>query len=335
MKIKILTTLLIVTALWLTACTKDDAGQETVVTPSPSGQTLQLESVTRSGSIAATLQNIKVLMAPDDKADTYYEGSFVKTTNGWDHFVSVNVPNYHIYGYMPGDQFSASLSPLPGSANGFQSGAVMTFTDLPAAVSENFCIVTSVKNTKPTDDDPFVLGNYAFENIHNKVSLHLDHLYAGLVFKVALGNNRNYSDLRTIKLDTLKIRTKQVEKAVVTFRQGKQLADGDIAYTFATGKSAECPFYEGGGVLAAPADTVKAMAGYVPQLYDDLELVAVYTVYNKAGKQVRTHTKVANKIPMKSLLSRGQMYTFVVTVEPSYLYQLSDDDLNNPDISIN
>ena len=58
------------TALLLTACTKDDAGQESVVTPTSQptdGQKIQLEAVTRGDATPVTLENIKVLMTSDTK----------------------------------------------------------------------------------------------------------------------------------------------------------------------------------------------------------------------------------------------------------------------------
>ena len=83
MKNKILAMLLIATALLLTACSKDEAGQNVIVEPTPpSAQPLQLKAVTRGGTIDAKMENIKVLMAADDKGTSYYEGSFVKTDKG-------------------------------------------------------------------------------------------------------------------------------------------------------------------------------------------------------------------------------------------------------------
>ena len=35
-----------------------------------------------------------------------------------------------------------------------------------------------------------------------------------------------------------------------------------------------------------------------------------------------------------SALTRGKKTTLVLTVEPTYLYQISDDELDNPSISL-
>ena len=335
--IRILTTLMMATALLLTACTKDDAGQESVVTPTPQpadGQKIQLEAVTRGDATPVTLENIKVLMTSDTKPGTYHEGSFVRTSNGWDNYVSVSEKNYHVYGYMPGQKFNATLSARPGTT-GFSTGAVMTFTDLPAVIGSNLCVITSVRNKVPSTNDPFVLGNYAFQNLDNKISLHLDHLYASLVFQVSIGSGRNYCDLRTIKLTALKLRTKKLQEAAVTFVQGRNLTDADIQYTYAAGdEKVECLFYEDGGVLSSPTDLIKATSFFVPALYNDLELVAIYDVYDKKGNLVHANRKAINKLTVPKL-GRGQQYTINLTVEPTYLGQLSDGDLDNPDVKIN
>ncbi len=340
MKNKILAMLLIATALLLTACSKDEAGQNVIVEPTPpSAQPLQLKAVTRGGTIDAKMENIKVLMAADDKGTSYYEGSFVKTDKGWDPLVSADAKSYHVYGYMPGDLCKVSLSPLQNSTNGLRSGAVMTLTDLPIATGSNFCVITSVKEAPPTATDPFVIGNYAYDNSSSKntISLHLDQLFASLVFQMSIGNTRGYSDLRTIKVTKLQIRSKKLAKAVVTFRQALTnaeipLTDADIQYTYADGK-ADCPFYDEGGVLNTPDDVIKATCFYVPELYNDLELVTAYDVYDKKDHLVRS-SEVANKLPLSSKLQRGQQYTFKLTIEPSYIYQLHDADLDNPDVKI-
>jgi hypothetical protein len=246
---------------------------------------------------------------------------------------------YHVYGYMPGQKFNATLSARPGTT-GFSTGAVMTFTDLPAAIGSDLCVITSVRNKVPSSSDPFVLGNYAFENLDNKMSLHLDHLYASLAFQVAIGSGRNYCDLRTIKLTALKLRTKKLQETAVTFVQGQivqgqTLTDADIQYTYAAGdEKAECLFYEDGGVLSSPTDLVEATSFFDPELYNDLELVAVYDVYDKKGNLVHANRKAINKLTVPKL-GRGQQYTINLTVEPTYLGQLSDGDLDNPDVKIN
>ena len=329
MKIKILTTLMTTAAVLLTACSSDETGHSQGRTEAPAGEPLQLVSVTRGSATDAVLGDIKVLMTPDVKPGTYYEGSYVKTETGWQHLVSVNAEKYHIYGYMPGNHVSASISML---CDDYKTGAVLTFSDLPAATPHDVCLVTSVKKDV---DDAFVQGNYALDNTDNAntVSLHLDHLMASVAFKVAIGSSRNYSDLRSIKLKTLSLQTTKLTKTLVTFRQGSALTDDDIVFTLDATKKQECPIYTDGEWLKVPTDTIRATGYFVPALSNALELVAEYDVYDKQDHLVRSGCKAVSKLPMNAL-SRGQQFMLKLTIEPTYLYQLSDTDLDNPTIMI-
>ena len=327
MKIKILITLILTTAVLLTACSDEDTNQGKV--EAPAGMSLQLSLVTRGGVTTADMSDIKVLMTPDEKPGTYYEGSFVKTENGWQHLVSVNMERYHIYGYMPGNHTSATISMLDGN---YQNGAVLTFGELPAATPYDVCLVTSVKKTV---DDAFVPGNYALDNSDNTntVSLHLDHMMASVSLKLALGSNRNYCDLRSVKLKTLGLKTSKLTKTDVTFRQGQVLTDNDIAFTLDDANQVECPLYKSEEWLKIPTDTICVTGYFVPSLSDALELVAEYDVYDKKDNLVRSGCKALSKLPLPAL-TRGQQFMLKLTIEPTYLYQLSDEDLNNPKIKI-
>ena len=320
--------LMMTAAVLLTACSDEEAGQGSV--EAPEGRPLQLSSVTRGGIIDADLGNIKVLMMPDAKSGTYYEGSYVKTETGWQHLVSVNSEHYHIYGFMPGDKVSATPSMLEGN---YKTGAVLTFDGLGAATPHDVCLITSVKKSA---DDAFIPGNFALDNSDNTntVSLHLDHLMASVAFKVALGNSRNYADLRSIMLKTVSLKTKTLTKCAVTCRQGLPLTESDIAFTLDTENRTACPVFTGEGWLKAPADMVEVTGYFVPSLYNDLELVTEYDVYNKKGDLVRSDCKASNSLSLPSL-NRGQQYTIKLTIEPTYLGQLSDGDLNDPVIKIN
>lgn len=329
MKIKILTTLMMTAAVLLTACSSDETGQSQGRTEVPAGEPLQLVSVTRGSATDAVLGDIRVLMTPDAKPGTYYEGSYVKTETGWQHLVSVNSEKYHIYGYMPGNHVSASISML---GDDYKTGAVLKFDDLPAATPHDVCLVTSLKKDV---DDAFVPGNYALDNTDNAntVSLHLDHLMASVAFKVALGSSRNYCDLRSVKLKTLGLKTSKLTKTDVTFRQGQVLTDNDIAFTLDDANQVECPLYKSEEWLKIPTDTICVTGYFVPSLSDALELVAEYDVYDKKDNLVRSGCKALSKLPLPAL-TRGQQFMLKLTIEPTYLYQLSDTDLDNPTIMI-
>lgn len=64
-------------------------------------------------------------------------------------------------------------------------------------------------------------------------------------------------------------------------------------------------------------------------------LRSTYDVYDKAGNKIRKDCTAENKLSLTSDLSRGKMHTVNITVTPTYLYVLSDPDLDNPTVTIN
>ena len=80
------------------------------------------------------------------------------------------------------------------------------------------------------------------------------------------------------------------------------------------------------------------------QIAQGLSLVCTYDVYavdafndNKIGTRVRENCVAVNSLAgMEALakMKRGKKTSLSLTVEPTYLYQLSDDELNNPTIKV-
>ena len=74
-----------------------------------------------------------------------------------------------------------------------------------------------------------------------------------------------------------------------------------------------------------------------------LTLVCTYDVYaidivnNKIGSRVREDCVAVNDLSGLTglvTMTRGQKTTINLTVEPTYLYQLSDDEIDNPRIKV-
>ena len=65
-----------------------------------------------------------------------------------------------------------------------------------------------------------------------------------------------------------------------------------------------------------------------------LNLVCTYDVYNKKGTKVRENCVAENDLSgLKDVtIARGKKVVVNLTVEPTYLYQLSEDELDNPTI---
>ena len=67
----------------------------------------------------------------------------------------------------------------------------------------------------------------------------------------------------------------------------------------------------------------------------NLSLTTTYDVYDMAGVNLGERTSV-NKVQFNmAAVSPGLKIPLVLTVKPTYLYILSDNDLNNPIITVN
>jgi len=85
---------------------------------------------------------------------------------------------------------------------------------------------------------------------------------------------------------------------------------------------------------------------FIPHGVTKLILTSTYDVYDKnvttehlEGNLIRKDCKATNTIPLSvidrfSEASRGTRYTINMTIKPTYLYMLSDPDLNNPSVEI-
>ena len=74
------------------------------------------------------------------------------------------------------------------------------------------------------------------------------------------------------------------------------------------------------------------------------EMTATYNVYDRNGNLIRKDCEAKNVLKLTKSdsdqilpggLAHGQKYTFNLTVNPTYLYVLSDPDLDNPTVTIN
>lgn len=319
----------------LGACSADDTGKQ-----QHDGDTrLRLAAVTRSAATDADMANIRLFMTRDHTDNTYYEGLFEHVAdNRWNSLVTVTAAKYHIYGFMPDGRLQATIEPV---AAGFESGALLTLNGTQAVTPDDYCVITSVK--KPTEPD-YATGSFAYDNLNdvddadqNSICLRLEHLYAGLVLKVALGSSgwRDYSTLRSIRLRRLALETKPLSKVSVLLTEGVGI--GSIGYVEADGEAQPFTVFdsaeEGLKELNTAADTLSRTARVAPTLAGNLTLTADYDVYDKKGKLLREVRNLRNRLALPAI-ERGHELVLKLSIEPTYLYQLSDDDLDNPTVKI-
>lgn len=272
-----------------------------------------------------------------------------------------------------GNSFACELSPLATADNSaYSAGATMTFKRLPNVNANDLCIVVGASNGKSSyraDADYSVeelsYGNFTYAaepvgnvNSRNYVYLLFDHLYAAL--RVNMRVHGDYDELRTIKLKELRLQTyaddtptANVKKNDVTItlrnnNEGNNPIE-QIAYTPVDDEDEEgTAFYQSEeGTRLQFGNYLSFQGHFLPQNVTKLALTSVYDVYDKNvtaqhpdGNLIRKDCMATNTIVLKDLISgqnqaaRGRRYTIYMTIQPTYLYVLSEPDLDNPSVTL-
>jgi hypothetical protein len=236
----------------------------------------------------------------------------------------------------------------------YEAGAVMTFTDLPPVLGGDFSVVTGLlqlnldNEGNVSENGSLAEGNFGYtgkQNGKNFVCLMLDHLYSCVRFNFKVDNN--YSKLRTIKLTKVELKSESqlTYPLVVTFKAGENCnvswsAAGPYASDYAELFNAAA-----GEELLLPSvsDTDESHVVVVDGFFapfsdisDYLVIKCTYDVYDKEGNKTRGNCVAENKLPANRLtLGLNQRTTLTLTVNPTYLYVMSDPDASDPPIVVN
>ncbi len=346
--------LLTAAMMLLSACSSDDPEAQTVTTGNePVGKVVQLMSYASPFTDKAlshraapagftaytpdktTSMGFYMLLPADWTApNTPKEEKIIYNNNKWYAYFDVD-PNktYTVYGYMPktGDM-SSSLAKSTADA------ATLTITGIKPVTTDDICIITGVKDT----DEGLKEGQFSWswpipssEEENYKIHVLMDHLYAGAQFNLKI--DTEYASLRTIKLKTMTLSTdKGSVNAVISLTHNETGASpvSDVTYTASGSSDAVVIFNNDEGVALDKTTPMSINACFAPTLSGNLTLVSTYDVYDSKGNLIRQNcTAPPNKIPNLEA-ARGQRVQVNITVSPSYLYVMSDPDLNNPTIKI-
>ena len=281
--------------------------------------------------------------------------TFSCVNGAWNSQVSVtNGITYYIYGYMPvNDNITCTISKLSENDD-YSKGAKLNFTNLPPVMAGDFSVVTGVKQVS-TETVNLEAGLFSYEGKatgSNFVCLMLDHLYSCISFKFLV--NEVYSQLRTIKLKKVELKTKSqiTYPLTITLRQKPEtVLPGYEPYTIQWGNQTSRPndyvtlFTSEEGELLPM--TNKTVDGYFAPFQEDianaLVLRCTYDVYDKNittehpdGNLVRANCEAVNKLPENRVIAGlNKQTTITLTVNPTYLYVLSEPDLDNPTVVVN
>lgn len=266
--------------------------------------------------------------------------------------------NYYIYGFIPKEVVTGSTSISPYNSD-YQNGAVITLNGISSVTPSDICVAVAAGNGDASGPAAgYGIGKFfhqASTGETNYIYLLFDHLYASLRFSFTV--DATYNDLRTIKLKKLQLQSasmKQKVNATITLVANSEEASPISSVSFSDGS--DLAMGPGDGILFDDATnpvvlttTASNFLGcFAPALSSSTSpvftLTSTYDVYDKpadSGEKhlIREDCTATNTITLSGLttpltMTRGKMLTIKLTVNPTYLYMLSEPDLDNPTITI-
>lgn len=253
---------------------------------------------------------------------------------------SIEPGTYYVYGFMPAED--ANNWAIAPRNNDYAQGAVLTINGLSAVSPGDVCVIVGVKkasnNELDIEDVDINLGKFEFTSVATEnesyAYLLLDHIYSGLNFKFSV--DPDYNELRTIKLKRIALTSKGSVKTVnatvnVTPTTGGSNPLGTITFTpVSIGDVEPAALYDGERELSTTPE--EFLACIAPGMDLMFELETDYNVYDKKGNLIREVRALKNNVTISAdAMTAGQYHTVSVVVKPTYLYVLSEQDLENPD----
>lgn len=334
---------LIAGGLLLSGCT--DKSEELSL-PSPEPQPpieevsqLELRAVTRTdGATPFTNdQNISIFLTTPTELES--SGQFSYSATGWSSSVLVKEERqYYLYGYMPSSVSGSVSVSATDLNNDYSKGVDLTLSGMPAISSDDICMIVGVQRVTNTESSPAVtIGNFSYRSGikgQNKVNLLMAHLYSGLELKFMIGEE--YAKLRSIHLKNVTLKcTYPTVDATVNIRKGQGLGSPTFEKTSGSSNSNQTAvMLNEEKVLDTTTDEITTNMAYCAPILADgtsLTITSEYDVYDKSGPIDSRESTNTVKIAA-SALKPGQKNTITLTVKPTYLYVLSDNDF---DIKVN
>jgi hypothetical protein len=238
--------------------------------------------------------------------------------------------------------------------------ATMTLTGMKAVSDQDVCVLVGIQRvTSPTAEKNVVEGNYTYEAGEegtNYAYVLMDHLYASL--KASFSVNADYDALRQIYLKEVTfISGYNKVNAVITFTDdtdGSGLTNvtmnkvtpategtkGSATTTLPNSDSGKM----GTKLPIENSGTYDVLFYFAPTIFDSVDdamiVKSTYDVYDRKGNLVRSDCTAENKLVFSAkfgsdvIIARGLQYQLKMTVNPTYLYMLSEPDLDNPTVSV-
>ena len=310
------------------------------------GSPLLLRTLTRTdGATQFADPNCSVRAYLTEASTVVQDGLFEYTGAAdavWNSNLSVKEERqYYLYGYMPSTLGGTFEPPASGK---YSDGVDLTFSDLPDISGDDPCVVVGVQRVDSESAPAEVIeGHYGYLSGivgKNYVNLLMGHLYSSL--KLAFRLDEQYAQLRSIRLKEVKLNSTYGNvSTTLNIRSGSGV--GSPTFTkLNTAANQPVDFLSSPELLTKEhiidALTLDKMVYCAPCIFDAngtyVSITTKYDVLDKQGINLGERTSTNKLRITASSLIPGQKKLVTITVRPSYLYVLSDFDLDNPVLTI-
>ena len=306
--------------------------------------------------------SIRVYITTSSRLDFYgdfvYDREQEADAYSWTKRVPLDNDTYYIYGFMPSTASLVNSTTIAPYNSSYASGARMTIGNAPAMMTEDFCAIVGVKRASSLTADiasaGMERGNYRYvverTNDDNYAFLLLDHLYACLRFTMAV--NADYARLRTIHLKEFSIVPAATRYNIQANMLGGYATTLNATFTPTSGTSVgEQSLWKGSSEMDLTLNKTtdeRPTPLYGADFQDiyiaphgsnsSFTITSRYDVYDHKGNLIRKDCEATNMLSLSGLrdggMRSGDRYTIPLIVSPTYLYVLSEPDLDNPTITL-
>lgn len=267
------------------------------------------------------------------------------TTHAWKSRLALKTPSsdpktYYLYGYMPREDVASATFSTLGSDKTYADGAILTLKGLTTVTSGDVCIIVGVKGYDASIPDMSYrlrAFDYYPDTDGKNLFLLVDHIYAALQVRMRL--DESYAQLRQIKLKSITLTPGEAIpstiNATVTLTK-----DAEPEVSFSTPEEVNAVPQPAslhgvsGTRLLSEWNIFQACLYPTTESAPTYTMTTIYDVYDRKNNLIREDQTAQNTITLPNALGAGQRHTVNITVKPTYLYSLSDDDLDDPTFSI-
>ena len=269
--------------------------------------------------------------------------------------------DYYVYGFTPSAAADDATIAILSGETSYTAGAKLTIKGLRTA-GYDACVTIGAKEGPDADhDNGLTAGDFKFQlktgvSVKNYLYLLFDHLSSALSISIKVDGT--YNTLRTIKLKQLSLQTAtetglMAEKAdvEVTLNHNDMGTNPITTLTYTpTGTSGTgTPVFQTDDGLTLTPGYKSFLSHFLPiSGVTKVVVTCTYDIYDKNvtaehpdGNLIRKDSKATNTIRLADIIpyfpgvQRGWKYGINMTVVPTYLYMLSEPDLENPRMVVN